>query len=404
MKPLTLILLGSVILNAALGISYTLRVRSQPIPEAAGQPAASTRGNGTAAEIWAEIDTSTSSDPAALIARLRAEKFPPEIIRAIVTARLREEFMAKYRALGEPNDNREYWKSYASRRSDTAETRASQRKLQREYAEQVRQLLGEDTSLTWEKAVNERQYGSLSSDKIEQVKLITQDYNDLKSQVQAEAKGVLLAEDREKLAYLDREQKADLAQILTPEEIEQYELRNSRTANQLKARLNLFDATEQEYVTLYRLQKSFDERFPGDGFYSFAPSQEQMRARSESQQQLTRDIEAALGPERFREYRIKTDNDYRQVSALAERLKLPDNAAVEVVTLKLETQDRVRSLLTQPPKGMAEKDAREQIQTQLGAMTEEVATRLEHALGPEGYAAYKDRAKNWIPTFRSSKN
>ncbi len=70
----------------------------------------------------------------------------------------------------------------------------------------------------------------------------------------------LPAADREKLALLNRERRADLERVLTPEELFEYDLRQGPTAMRLRSQLAAFQPTEEEYRAIFTVQHALDRR------------------------------------------------------------------------------------------------------------------------------------------------
>lgn len=390
MKSAKYILIGSLVVNAALATVFFARNKSEG-SSAAQNLAALTESSSAPAAKWLHLTKETAGNDSALVARLRAEGFPPSVVGAIISARVSEHFTAQRRSLEAAAGEYSYWKSWSSINSSNPEARAALRKIYREQADLQRQLLGDVEMKPYEKARHQNQYGNLSREKAQQLEMIARDYQDLIQQAQKEARGLLLPEDKAKLAYLNKEQQADMAALLTPAELEDYELRSSRTAQQLKARLLPFDATEPEYLALYRLQKAFDDNFSSPVMFGETfRTREESKARSEAQGQLNKAIEAALGPDRYKDYKITTDFDYRRVSQLAERLNLPATTARSVVALKIETDERVKALRSNRT---LDKQQRE---TQLAAIAQTVTTQLTQQLGPDGFSAYRESGGYWL--------
>jgi hypothetical protein len=55
------------------------------------------------------------------------------------------------------------------------------------------------------------------------------------------------------------QKEAEVSQLLSPEELEQYELSTSWTADNLRRRLSGFEPTEDEFRTIFRLWRAHDE-------------------------------------------------------------------------------------------------------------------------------------------------
>lgn len=119
MKPLsTVLLLASLALNATLAY-VALTGRARLADTAAADPALSALGAQPAASPGpAPIDPATWSklqtdDLPALVTRLRAAGFPPDVIRAMLNGLLTEQFAARRRALDPDSANRPFWKDRA---------------------------------------------------------------------------------------------------------------------------------------------------------------------------------------------------------------------------------------------------------------------------------------------------
>jgi hypothetical protein len=209
--------------------------------------------------LWAALQT---GDLRAMADRLRAAGFPPSLIRTLIGARVAEQFSARRKALLAQMEDKPFWKSGSAYFVDP-KTMSALRDLGREQSNLLKQLLGSDESAGNDEvsAYQRRQFGDLPNGKVQQVQSILSDYNDLRNQIYVAANGVVLPEDREKLTLLEKEQRADLQAVLTPEELENYQLRSSSTANSMRSQLALFNPTEGEFRAVFDLQQAFDDKY-----------------------------------------------------------------------------------------------------------------------------------------------
>jgi hypothetical protein len=205
--------------------------------------------------------------------------------------------------------------------------------------------------------------------------------------VQQLSRGVLLPEDREKLTYLAREERADLVKLLTPRELEEYDLRNSGTADRLRSQLTTFNATEKEFRTLFSILRAQDnERVSGVAeSVSLDP-----RRQNEANAQVNDQIKAALGPERFADYQRSIDPGYRQTTQLVARLELPPATANQVWAVAQDIQPRVRTLQSDQSLSPDERNR------QLAALAAETQARLTATLGARGFEAYRQYGGSWL--------
>lgn len=104
-----------------------------------------------------------------------------------------------------------------------------------------------------------------------------------------------------RLVLLQREERADLAQVLDAAELEELERRESPAGQLVAQRLGGTAATEEQRRAVFRIEREFDERF---GF-GFDLEQEALAERARVRREANEKVRAALGEELFR---VWTDN------------------------------------------------------------------------------------------------
>ncbi len=335
-----------------------------------------------------------ADDLEAFVANLRAAGFPPAVVRAIVAATLDEQFAARRRQIIGDQPPPPYWKAGSQFSLYSNPQMTALRQLAREEQDTLKQLLGPDSATSeWTHYLQQRMYGNLPSDKIDAVQHLQRDYNDLRTQIFADSGGMLLPWDREKLAVLEQEQRTDLAAALTPDELRQYDLYNSSTAQRLRSQLTYFNPSEQEFLALYDLQSQVDQRYnPMTTGGMLTP--DQMRQRQADQQQLQAQIKTALGDQRYQAYQQSTDSGFQTASRIASSLQLPADNAVAVWNLQQSIQTRATAIRTDrnvPPEQRVEA---------LTALNAEANQQLTTLLTQAGADAYKQTAGGiWVRTL-----
>ncbi len=386
MKASTLILSSSVLLNFALvgTIGVGLANHSNASDRKTAQPLAAavaksrpTPGPGT----W---DTLQGTDLVSERDRLRAEGFPDAMIRAILSAQIRERYAAQRKAI-EKTADLPYWRTF---KPDPA-TSAALRDLAQAERKELRDLLGPNTG-DYDAERFKRIIPNLSDEKADALSAITQRYNEQRSELFRG--GPLTPDDQEKMRALEKAAHAELAAVLTPEELEQYDLRSSRTAMQLQYNLSAFNPTEAEYRALYRLQAAFDDQF---GQMYVSPTQEEMKARNQAQRELQDQIAATLGPDRFAQYQRATDYNYREATKLVARLELPPETADNLYAVQKEYQQKQQDIyrsVRNAPDGYAN------LQQQLSALQQEATTRISTVFNGDAAAveAYRRYGGQWL--------
>lgn len=398
MKLVPLLLAGSLVANVALGVAIalhstraleTISVTGTPSGPAAKSAAAPLDADHPDPETWSNLAT---TDQAALVARLRAEGFPASVQRAILAALITERFADRHKALADLIASQAWWRGNLFGGPEGAKILAERQKLQRDEKEALEQLLGPDTGLTdYARARQSRSYGAeLPPAKMSELDRIAADYDQLTSEVRNGAQGILLPEDRAKLAYLDQEKRADIAKLLSPDELLEYDLRSSPSAGQLRNQLAAFEPSEDEYRALFKLQQAFDAKY-GNSEYLTA---DQRRERNAGQADLLKQAESVLPPDRFAELKAKTDPNYLAAYAVVTRLQLPATATADVVAVQKDINQRAQTVATDRSL------TGEQRTSQLQALGAEAVARLSPTLGDAGLAAYKQSGGGWINTLQ----
>ncbi|HEY8993122.1 MAG TPA: hypothetical protein VIM71_00425 [Lacunisphaera sp.] len=326
-----------------------------------------------------------AGDLPGLVARLRDAGFPPDIIRAIVRAKLGEAFIARRKELDPGEATRPFWKT----RPADPKMNAEIARLSAEHAKILRDLLGNDAMDPLEAAARANRLAGLPPDKVNGVKRILQDYYDMRTELYR--MGPVTAADREKLAAIDKAQRADLVQLLTPAELLEYGLRSSPTADQLRWRLSAFEPSEAEFRAIYQLQAAFDEQATS---YFGPMSAELQRQRVEAQKQLSEQIKAALGPERAADYERSQDSNYQLTSRLVARLNLPRETTNQVWSVQQDIQKQRQALLANRALSAEERSEL------LATLGEEASARISATLGARGFEAYKQYGGQWLQQLK----
>jgi hypothetical protein len=340
------------------------------------------------AAVWPAFET---DDLPALVDRLRRAGFPPRYVHAIVAARVEAMFAARRTALQPGREQLPFWKSLPP---PDAKLAAAFEALRREQNKMMFDLLGGDANPPDAVIVGDRRRAltHLSPEKADAAVDVLSRYDELSAEIYRRTGGRFVPEDREKLGAIDRERRAALEKVLTPQEITEYELRASPSANQLRADLAAFHANEEEFRAIFALQRPFDERFNRNQVDSLDTA-ERLNDYNQAHQQLLDQIAAALGPARFADYERANDLLFQQTSRLVARLDLPADAATQVWSIQQSIQQRADAIRSDEGTPAAERDAR------LAALASEATEKITGTLGPRGLEAYKQYGGGWLTTL-----
>ncbi len=298
---------------------------------------------------WQEVE---SADFPTYVANLRQIGCPEQTIRDIIIAEVNAVYSRK-RAVELVTPEQQWWRS----EPDTNVIRVAAEKA-RELEEQRRALLTSLLGATWETrdlvsiprpsrpgvVLDGPVLGALPADTkqaLQDVSLRSQD----RMQAYLDAQRSAGKEpDPAELAKLRQQTRDDLARLLSPPDLEEFLLRYSQNANDLRTefgQLRFFDPTPDEFRAVFRATDSLNQRIQ---LLADAKDPSSLEARKALENQRDNAIKVALGPKRYEEYRTLHDPVYRDAVAAAEEAGTPEAArAIYAINLAaLAEQKRIR--------------------------------------------------------------
>ncbi len=196
-------------------------------------------------------------------------------------------------------------------------------------------------------------------------------------------------EDIKKVQKMRKEAESEMLKFLTPAEKEEFDLRMSDTAMQMRHSLAGFEPTEQEFRDIFKLKKKFDDEF---GPYGGMPGEEQAERnkRAVAQRDLDDQLKSTLGDARASEYKRAQDYDYQQLHRISQRNQLPKETAVKVYDMK-------QAALDQAAKVNQDKSLTPQQRTEtLRAIRTETERTVSASLGEKGFKSYQQQGGWWM--------
>jgi len=383
MKPTLPLLAVSLAANAALLAFVLLRSPAPTEPgntpgsSASPTPALVSRtgalSSADAAALARSREILATDDMPTLVARLRAAGFSLADIHAIVLARLNQIYGARNVAIAAQQATTPYWRA---REGEDPRIFANYQEVWTQSLKLVGDKFPGDPYGSFQR---QRQYDYLPSDKIDRLEKIQRDYIEMQNALFRDQRGITLPEDQAKIDLLEKEKLNDIAKLLTPEELEAYQLRTSDIANRLRDQLTSFKPSEEEFLALYRLNQKSDQ------LMNLRPLPAAL------QQQL----EAALGVERAADYLQSTDFDYKQTDRLVTRLELPSTVVPQVYSLQRDFQQRMQTISKDRSLSPGARQAA------LGALADEADEKFPALLGERGYAAYRSSIGTWLINLKT---
>jgi hypothetical protein len=129
-----------------------------------------------------------------------------------------------------------------------------------------------------------------------------------------------------------------------PEEALQYDLRLSGTANGMRQRLAAFEPTEQEFLSVFKLQKAFDDEFSMITEGNETPAEQAKR--KEAWEQLNEQIQQTLGTERYEDYERAKDFAYQQMYHVAKLAGLGTPEAKQIYAMRKLAEEQAARIRT----------------------------------------------------------
>ncbi len=338
--------IASLVVNICLGAAWFFS--THPAPGVSEAPASSSPAEVKTNVVvrrqfftWSEVE---SPDYPVYIANLRAIGCPEQTIRDIIIAEINAVY-AKRRATEVTTPEQQWWRS----EPDPMIVQTAARKL-RDLEEERHALLTRLLGPDWESgdlaslprpsrpgiALDGPVLGVMSAEAKQAVE-------DASVRAQAHLQEYLQSQqqqgknaDPEELAKLRQQTRNELAGILTPQQLEEYLLRYSQGATDLRnalGELKYFNATSNEFRSVFRATDSIDLQIQllGDG-----NDANTVLARNSLLQQRENAVKQALGPARYEQYTLLHDPAYQDAWATAQQAGTPD-AAKTIYELNVAT-------------------------------------------------------------------
>jgi len=335
------------------------------------------------------------------IANLRAIGCPEETIRDIIILDINKIFMDQWRK-SNPSKQFKYWETRVDnsegRNSEERERTRAQLEFNLQKKQLVRDLLGVDLTeelakyhMSNSRADLENMWTFISSEKREIVRQIQSRYTDAVAALRAQADpdGRLSPELIQQLRDLRVRTETELAQSMTPTEFEQYQLRMSPTATNVRLALSAFDPTEDEYKRIFPIRKEYDDKYSDLD----RTDPDQAKQRAEGVQIMDDKIQAVLSPERFADYRRNRDNDYRDAFQFVKLWELPKDTINTLYEAKKAVDDRVREIRADTSLNDTTRRA------QLAQAQAQAQQTLKGALGDRAFQGYLRGRGSWLRTI-----
>ena len=340
---------------------------------------------------WSQLESTNYRE---FIANLRAVGCPERTIKDIIITdvmRLYAQRRGQYYHNGRPF---QYWETNDKRKltePQIEERDAQVALIDKDLPAVLRELLG----INYERELNKyfvdadedsSRLGFLSEDQRGQVLSLREQFEGKREHIlYGLQNGKPAPSDIEELRQIDQEQDEALAQILTPQEKEQYELSTSATADRLRQQLIGFNPTQEEFLDLYQRQKAIDDAYEfedtNDATVTAAKAADEAEAMKAFKGNLTGDRVAQLDRSQ--------DPEYQNLAVLSQRYDLPADAAGTLLDMRQAVEEERQKLLSD------KNIAPERVEAALQAIQAETEKAARETLGEKAFTQYSQSAA-WI--------
>lgn len=346
---------------------------------------------------WAQLE---SEDYETYIERLRRIGCPEETIRDIIIADLEKLMAGRVREIDAVTGKPEYWKPSRRHLTSTVKERAKigqKQEVEFEKREIVRQLLGIDLAAERARVRGERDFYDerltfLPDERRGRVRTIMERANQEemmlreKSWLEADE---LSAADKAELREIQRRKEKEIGALLSPEELEQFNLWFSPSAYRVREAFLALEPNEQEFLALYQMQRQFDVQW--DGVEPSELDAEQRHAYTLAQQALEAGMREYLGAEKFEKMGHARDPDFRQLQRTAAQFGLNPEITGEIYDYRQALEEERKNVQANSALPSAQREAI------LRALNEETEQAVVEAMGPKAYRYYvRQGAGQWI--------
>jgi hypothetical protein len=340
---------------------------------------------------WSQLESTNYRE---YIANLRGIGCPESTIKDIILTDVMRLYAQRRGQYYHNGRSFNYWETNDKRKLKQPQIEERDRQLaaiDKELPAVLRELLG----INYERELNKyfvdadednNRLAFLSEDKRAQVLSLRDQFEGKREQILYGAQeGKFSASEIEELRQIDQSQDEALAQVLGPQEKEQYELSASPTADRLRQQLIGFNPTEEEFHNLFDKQKTIDDAYEFEDTNDATVS----AAKASDEAAMMAEFKGSLAGDRVAQFDRSQDPEYQSLTLLSARYDLPADAPETLLEMRQAAEEEKEKLLSN-------KDiAPERVEAALEAIQAETEKTARATLGEQAFAQYSQTA-NWI--------
>ncbi len=343
---------------------------------------------------WSQLE---SQDYKEYIVRLRSFGVPERVLRDIIIADVNKLYRPKLASLRPPPpaSRTNFWEQSGGPATprQPREQREQLRALQKEQTDLIKELLGKD--VYQQKAADagypdsmEQVYGSMTPEQRDRVSEIQERYQRMKSDIYEENEYNVDSEAQAQIKAVHRKLREELATVLKPEQIENYELRTSDTASSMRYELRAFEPNEEEFRAIFKYKQAKEdlEAMRNADVPGVRPSPEEMKALQTKQKEIDDALAQSLNADRAKEFKLSENYEYRNLFEAG----VEKESIFKLADMKQDVETAARKL--RQDKALSD----EQRTAALAAIRAETEKTLGDLLGERRARGYLGNSGYWI--------
>jgi hypothetical protein len=280
---------------------------------------------------WSQVE---SADYLTYIANLRRIGCPEATLRDIIVADVNSLFAPRYAALAGTAPEMAWWGWYDRRKPLRDELAASLRALDEEKLALLSRLLGAralaELPIAATTVTAVRDHGAwafLPESKQAALRELLRRHQAVLEWNQAQSKGLPSDEQDARRKAWGEARGRELAALLSPNELREFALRDSPTAEVIREQQGRANLTEAEYRRLFDLRQEFERTHP--------------ETRPEDWKQLDDAYARALGADRFADIQRQNDSMWVAMQSTAAEHGISPEGRLQAYAIKREYTDRM---------------------------------------------------------------
>ena len=292
-----------------------------------------------------------SRDLKQYVRNLRAVQCPEETIADIILAEVNRRFAAREKALRLTPGQVAPWEVAALHGRALLERPRRIRELWNEKRALLKDLLGFDLALDPPPQFAEGRFGQfeaafreLPPEKQEAARAIQDRYWNQKDDLRKRTMGYFEPEDRAEARRVTAERNEEMAKLLSPEQLENFELKTSEMANLMRREMATFSPSDVEFRAIFQLVRPMEGMIDLQSGNLASDLDETEKQRMEQfGSQMEQQMKVLLGEQRFAEFERAQDNVFKGLVEVTQQSGLPRESAIKAFEMqKLAQQEGSR--------------------------------------------------------------